>query len=153
MALKIHVFCQSIGLLFALLGTVVIMYHKYEEKDEHLESWHEVIGAGALTLCTLQAVLGLRLNSLPHNRFTIQTIIQLTSMHRAVGTAVLLVSHAALVTGAWQYAHHDRDRAMRIALGFAAPIGVLITLLMRFKESRKVITALGGSGEFNIMIG
>ena len=151
-ALKIHVFCQSIGLMCALVGAVVIMYHKYEGKDEHLENWHELIGACALTLCSLQAALGLRLNSMAFNRFTIQTLFQLTWLHRNVGTAVLIVSHAALITGMWQSYHFDRALAIRLALGFGVPITAIATLLLRFKESKKVITALGASapGEFNI---
>lgn len=152
MALKIHVFCQGTGLGVAFVGAVVIMYHKYNEGDQHFENWHELIGAFTLALSCLQAALGLRLNSLPHTRFTIETIIQVSALHRNVGTAVLLIGHIALVSGMWQYAHHDPSVALKFLLGFGAPLTLLVTLLMRFKESRKVITALGGT-EFNISIG
>src|SRR6185437_8916171 len=120
-----HLFCQTTGLFLAFCGAGVIMLHKYQEHDGHLSGWHERLGAFTLVLCVVQGTLGLRLQSLPHNRFTIQLIIQLSWLHRILGTILLIISHLALLSGVWQYYHHGPS-ALKMTILFAVPMTVLV---------------------------
>lgn len=64
------------------LGLLVAFIHKLKEGDEHLESWHEWVGAIFFISIIFQMILGLRIQLLPHNRFTIQHILQLAKYHK-----------------------------------------------------------------------
>lgn len=56
---RVHWFCQTMGLLFVVIGLSFMVASKKRSELPHLVSWHSVLGVCTLTVTVLQAACGM----------------------------------------------------------------------------------------------
>lgn len=56
---RVHWFCQTTGLVFAVIGLGFMVASKRRSELPHLVSWHSVLGVCTLTVTVLQAACGM----------------------------------------------------------------------------------------------
>jgi len=84
-----------------------------------------------------QALLGARMQLLPHSRFTIMNLLQLARYHKLIGSAALVLTHLTMVAGLFLYFGHDANRSVVYSL--CVPLAMLCLCVLTFRSERKVV--------------